>query len=395
MSRETAVLNRELYDLLSSFSPAGVKVSASGRPVKYSIPPAKAVQFSASLNPEHWIVVHDGGEQYAVNCPFCRDSRQRLYFSHAAGAYFIPAKSKKPLRISRYLCCCHNEQCQKRPEFKRWIQGLPFPSTDLTEAYLSGTLHPVKQQYRQIVSHQVSFPKGCRYLQDPRNPGYLLEYLVEERGFDVRELEERHLCRYAPQGTEWTNEETGEVQVFTTDRLIFPVIQRKIMVGWQARRLDHVRKMKYLNSAGGNKREWLYNMDTAVLYDDIVLCEGVTDVWRIGDNAVALFGKVFHDEQIHLMSRLWQDRGQAVILPDMNDPEAYPLAKENVEKLNRMNVFPRKAICIAPPGDDPASCSRQDLLQTVAYAREYLNRFLAENGFHEKRYADEGGEDSE
>ena len=76
------------------------------------------------------------------------------------------------------------------------------------------------------------------------------------------------------------------------DRLLIPVIAGNVLVGWQLRRLVDLPKdpYKYLNS-DMKKSAVLYNMDNAKFCRDIVICEGVTDVWRVGRNAVALFGK--------------------------------------------------------------------------------------------------------
>jgi hypothetical protein len=56
-------------------------------------------------------VLESFGESYRVNCPACRDTRRRLYFSHAWGE--IGPSGERDYRLLK----CHNEDCQKQPDF--------------------------------------------------------------------------------------------------------------------------------------------------------------------------------------------------------------------------------------------------------------------------------------
>ena len=48
-------------------------------------------------------------------------------------------------------------------------------------------------------------------------------------------------------------------------------------------------------------KELIYNWDNAE--DTIIICEGQTDVWRLGDGAVCTFGLTFTDAQVNLLKK--------------------------------------------------------------------------------------------
>jgi len=65
----------------------------------------------------------------------------------------------------------------------------------------------------------------------------------------------------------------------------------------------------------------LYNIDN--VKDMAIVVEGVTDVWRIGDPAVALFGKKYTTDQIKILSKL---KKVVVMLDSDADKEADKLS---------------------------------------------------------------------
>jgi len=90
-------------------------------------------------------------------------------------------------------------------------------------------------------------------------------------------------------------------------RIFVPIFINNKMVCWQA--ADIIRngseRIPYL-SCPPNKsimpiNECLYNYDS--IKDKVIIVEGVTDVWRLGDGAVATFTKNFTREQILLLKK--------------------------------------------------------------------------------------------
>ncbi len=63
---------------------------------------------------------------------------------------------------------------------------------------------------------------------------------------------------------------------------------------------------QYYTMPGFKKTQHLYNYDQAKQFPFVSICEGVSDVWRFGSEAVALFGKNASSTQLDLIARHWQ-----------------------------------------------------------------------------------------
>ena len=72
----------------------------------------------------------------------------------------------------------------------------------------------------------------------------------------------------------------------------------------------------------------LYNIDS--VKHKMIITEGPTDVWRIGDGSVAVFGKQFTDKQV--LKVVEKDPKEVYILFD-SEPEAIELAHKMANKL--------------------------------------------------------------
>jgi len=86
-------------------------------------------------------------------------------------------------------------------------------------------------------------------------------------------------------------------------RIIIPIIQNQQPVSFLARSISNSLQPKYLASPSEQSlkpiKHCLYGIDE--IKDEAVIVEGVTDVWRWGPGAVAVFGKTMTWEQIQLL----------------------------------------------------------------------------------------------
>jgi DNA primase len=157
--------------------------------------------------------------------------------------------------------------------------------------------------------------------------------------------------------------------VFYEDRLVVPVVQGRMLVGYQARVIQGESACKYLTVSVKTAAS-LYNRDVAMFQRDIVLVEGVTDVWRIGPSSVALFGKTVKSGQLALMKLLWGFSGSCVVCLDRDDPHAAEAQRKMVQLLRQEKVFPRGVSgAELPPGKDPADVPLPLLLEILEGAR--------------------------
>ena len=146
---------------------------------------------------------------------------------------------------------------------------------------------------------------------------------LENRNFDVYELEDKY-------GILATNNLSD-----VPHRIIIPIFFKGQLVSWTARSyLKTIDKAKRYFSASKDKevilhKSVLYNWDNTS--DIIVIVEGCTDVWRLGDSIVACFGTQFSDNQIKLI----KEKRKAFIIYDREEQ-----AQEKARKLmNSLSLF--------------------------------------------------------
>lgn len=119
------------------------------------------------------------------------------------------------------------------------------------------------------------------------------KYLTS-RNYDADFLEEK----YSLQGT-------GEIGVYR-NRIIAPIFLNKKIVSYQGRDITGKAKERYM--ACKTEREivhhkhTLYNIDNCE-EDFIFIFEGITSVWRWGDNTAATFGIMWKQQQAKMLLR--------------------------------------------------------------------------------------------
>lgn len=98
-------------------------------------------------------------------------------------------------------------------------------------------------------------------------------------------------------------------------KLVIPVYYNGEIVSYQERNIDYkFYKACSKEKAILNYKDILYNLDNCVI-DTVVVVEGVTDVWRMGDNCACTFGKSVTKRQLILLG----ERFKKIIF--MFDPE--------------------------------------------------------------------------
>jgi DNA primase len=115
-----------------------------------------------------------------------------------------------------------------------------------------------------------------------------------------------------------------------------------------------------LHLPGMPKREVLYNFDGARDVHFVIVVEGITDVWRIGDPAVAILGKTISPVQAELLRTTWRHKPIVVML----DGEARAEADAIVDKLAQSGDNPVVAARL-PVGVDPADLSEDEVWQVI------------------------------
>jgi DNA primase len=152
------------------------------------------------------------------------------------------------------------------------------------------------------------------------------------------------------------------------------------LVGWQARVVGQAEgdTPKYLSCAGMQKSRLLYGYGSAVRSrGPVVVCEGPTDVWRLGRHGVALFGKSLSLFQRELLAHNFPGRPVVVLLDSDAREEAEAVRREISFGLP-MKDSDRKVVIAELPegGKDPADFPREVVLDCVAKALDSTPQHL-------------------
>jgi len=355
------MLNQTLFEALRAVSPE-VSIIHEGESGAYEVHAAAGVSLSAKRTTGRTAFVTRWGETYKLNCPICGDTRQRLFICHLLGVTI--GKGAGKLRFSRSIAMCHNQHCNIYP----WLMQLP--GINWQELTLVEGVSPTKSKGAGL-SEEIEMPRPSIPLMSDEVPQRVHDYLIG-RGFDPQQLYTQYRLHYAPQGALWN---IIENKALYEDRIVIPIFHGGILTGWQARDITGASPIKYLTAPGWRKTEALYNMDVAKWFRDIVIVEGPTDVWRAGENSIALMGKTLSagSIQAEILQTLWGDRGRVLICLDSyeDDPSTLEAAAKLMETIHEIKAFPEGIAMLQLPSDDPGSWDEEEL-------RSLLNQCFAD-----------------
>lgn len=174
-----------------------------------------------------------------------------------------------------------------------------------------GSKRPVRRGRKETEERpsSVKLPPGTASLTSVHK-----KYL-EDRGFDPDELEKR-----------WHLKGTRNIGPYSF-RIIIPIYQNNKLVSFQGRDITGRSPLRYkacpLNREVVPHKECLYGEDY-VDSDNVVVVEGVTDVWKLGKGSVATFGIAYKRAQV---LRLLQYKNVHIVY----DPE--PIAQSQAERM--------------------------------------------------------------
>lgn len=296
------------------------------------------------LNPRRTIThAASWGEYYCVNCPFCGDSRFRLWINH-----IYASEVENGIRQHTNRAVCYNEKCLQVPGRTEQLEQIIFGHG----AHLRPHALPLRPVSAPHEPEPVRPPGTVIPLTELPSDHPAREY-VASRGFDAEFLTTNFnigLCI-----------NVDEPRLYTArGRLYIPVTYRQELVGWQCRAIDTKSEPKYYNAPGMKKSSLLYNYDQAQIQPYVIVVEGVPSVWRLGKAAVCLFGKTMSYYQQKLIARTWAGKPVFLLL----DHDAKPELERATATLSDMSV---NVVPVELPDDrDPADYSPHDIGDLLA-----------------------------
>jgi hypothetical protein len=244
------------------------------------------------------------GEYYRVSCCFCNDTRRRLWINHMYG---VP--DAKTGTRHRWMAVCYNENCLAKEENR--VDLIRRTSWYHREAGAGRVEVPPGRE--EATGKPIPLPSDFVRLDDLAGNHQAREY-VRGRGFDPDKLAKKWHVGFSHEAH----------LVAQSGRLIVPFFrpEEEDVWGWQGRRVVDgplIEGPKYYTSKGLKKSQLLYGLERVQDGDGPVLvCEGVTDVWRADKDAVALLGKSASQEQVRLVRKYFR----MVVFPLANSDQA-------------------------------------------------------------------------
>lgn len=273
----------------------------------------------------------ESGEYYRVNCPYCGDTRFRLYINYRWNT--IQNDGRPALNLAH----CFNEQCD--------LANL----ADELKGYVARSLgRGSRVGYRKPETFKpVSWPGRCIPLAELPAEHAAIRY-VRLRRFDPGVLTREWDVRYCLESE----------HSLVRDRLIIPVYWDGEMVGWQARAIGEKHAgPKYYTMPGLKKTQMLFNGDRARKSKFGVVVEGVFDAFRVGPAAVALLGKAMSGRQRELAVEYWGGGAMCILL----DPDAVEDMERVTKQLNPAAFKLGAWSMVLPDNKDPADFDSKEL----------------------------------
>lgn len=348
------VLNPALYRRLGRLF-GKVKISNAGEEMR-------AMPITDD-NGEPRLAIRHAGEQYLVCCPFCHDTRNRLQVSYMFG------KRDGHGRKMNFLAVCFNEGCLYRKENI-------FDFVDRLEAIDDFVLEEARLNKGKVVSDEAAEvqPPGPCELLNTLPPDHDAVVYMESRGFDITELSVKFGVSYC----EYSHYH------FAANRIIFPVIDRGKLKGWQARYIGELpwktadkeikRSLppKYFSCPGSHFRsKCILNFDNMKQWQTGVMVEGPLDVCRGGSMFGGFFGNTVTDiQKRRLLAVFGRDRS----LVHLFDPEEFnSRSTERLVAYMTSRMPGRFAAVCLPTGTDPGSLDRD-------WVKAYVKEQAADQG---------------
>lgn len=179
-----------------------------------------------------------------------------------------------------------------------------------------------------------------------------------------------HLRKFDPDKLErdWGLLQTGPAsyldKISYSHRIIIPIFwNENEIVSFQARDITGKSELKYI--ACPRRREKihhkniLYGKPSAWEGNDIIIVEGVADVWRLGKYSAATFGIEFKIEQVRELAK----RGRRFFVVFDNESQAQKQARKLAVKLRNLG----KEVYIETVESDPGEMNSKDARHFVKY----------------------------
>lgn len=316
------MLNAGLYRSVSETFP-DVQVYHEDDPGRYARKITKKKVDGYQRHYVDYIYQKDGsrGETYRVNCPFCGDTKSRMYISYLFAQYDLDAR----VRNWGNVHCFHHE-CHRDKDNIRSLMGMLDIDLGGCEIVARRVDFSESRELNLSEVREIGLPGLCQPVHELDWQHPAANYL-SGRGLNVQYLGEQFGVQYLSRGYRFQA---------LDNRLLVPFFRKGSLVGWSARVIGRLEKSfdappKWLHSPG-SMSGILYGLGGALQCPVAVAVEGPIDKWAVGRPAFALLGKSFGAEKqarVKQMAAISPCQLFIVLLDPTQDAEAVKRGQEH------------------------------------------------------------------
>lgn len=297
-------------------------------------------------------------EEVRFDCPFCSDTRKRLYLNLTTGKYYChncQSSGRNPKNLIAKLSGL--SLIEVKEEFKELLSE-DIRTSDLTER-MYDKLHTGKEE--STVKEGISLPYGYKPLRiPPKLPAEIkaVKYL-KGRGITDSQIVKYKmgLCtdaRYA-------------------NRVIIPITNLEgdivFFVARDYKGSSMLKEISPNNSSRENsKSEVMFNLKDAISTGTLIISEGIFDALSWGISGVALLGKIASDSHLEQFYRC-RDKIEEVYVA--LDEDAYKFSIELAGKLKDMGYPVVKIIKMVGDPNDNLKYGKKHMRELILNAKEY------------------------
>lgn len=258
-----------------------------------------AIAFCQDYNIKYW----EGGSKnvskgwIGLNCPFCDDRSNHLGIEIDTGRCLCWRCGSKKLNSVIYTLTRDRNTNEIITKYS-WTK------------------------YKKSIETK---PKSSIKIQGTKDISLAVKKYFELRNFDYIYLTHKYDLYF------------GEPYTIFEYRIIIPIKLQNEIIAYQTRKIFKSNKPKYINSNNDNSviqiKDICYNLDNCQ-QNEAIAVEGVTDVWRIGDNSFATFGTCFTTKQLNLI----RDRFKKIYWLFDSEKQAQNIAQKAAKTLTGMGI---------------------------------------------------------
>lgn len=305
------------------------------------------------------------GEYYRVNCPFCPDTKKRLWINHYFGQL---GPNNRPLT---HLAICYKSNCLERYQNRQTLTDRLLGMVNSRERR---TPMPLALPTTSREAFTFEPPGDIEPLLALPDNHPAVQYMIRRRYSRemIQAFEIGYVVRAVPKYRAAEN------------RIYFPIRMHGELVGWQTRYVSTDQDAglrergipKYYSLPGMPKRDMLYNYDNALACPFVLVLEGPTDVHRLGRPAVAVMGKTLSGPQQQLLVTGWVGKPIIFVFDPGAEEDMQGVVADLARERRTAPVIGIELPAGGDPGDWDAAALWTFIYQRAAVQNVHLARAL-------------------